>query len=647
MSSTQQANRTTGLSKSAAKKKKQGKRDPEPSSLPSISPQPVPTPAAAAQGNASQPPRSYPAQHNVPQSHPHAHPHPALPHPLPPNFDPSLFFSQGSFPTAEFTYESAEFYDETNPPPPGQPATTPFSLPFPFDYSAFGGNAQNGIAGGFNITHEDLIQTANELYRRMADPNFGSEDAYWSSLPPHLRQFIREAVPFSNNPPPNGQTRGGPINEGQQGMWTMAQQIVNAASQGMGLGPGVGAGLLGVGVTANRQYPQPGLGEELGFRRHPDAKEEEFDEEDDFDLDEPGYIAPNGDAPKKKNKKKKKKGGAGAQQPVSALEPPPAALPPPAVKQPPRQPLPPNPPNQPTLNPPPPPTTPVPAHPPPSSRAAGKQPMTNAPATNQPPARSARAAGKAPASAAPPHNHSHHNHPPPSKPASTVAGKGKAPANTPPAKIWTQSSLQDRENIRQFWLGLSEAERRDLLQIEKDAVLRKMKEQHRHACGCAVCGRKKVNIESELDQLYEQYYDELRHYAAEQRAAATGRQHPPPGAGPFPGSVEVDSTGQVTKFDHRAPDPNHLAQDDIIDDASEEYDDEEYDDEEDLEDDDIGSDEADMGDDIDDPHPPQPQRQPRPQNKAPPARAAGADDFMTFGSSLATIKGEVVSLLSV
>ena len=257
-----------------------------------------------------------------------------------------------------------------------------------------------------------------------------------------------------------------------------------------------------------------------------------------------------------------------------------------------------------------------------------------APSPGQAPARSARAAGKAPATAAPAHSHAHHNHPAPTKPST----KGKAPASTVPAKIWTQASIEDREHIRMFWLSLNEAERRDLLQIEKDSVLRKMKEQQRHACTCAVCGRKKVNIESELDQLYEQYYDELQHYAAVQRSAAVGRVMPPPGSGPFPGSVEVDATGKVTKLDHRAPDPRVVPPDDILDDASEEYDDEDYEDEDDLDEDDIASDDAAIGDDLDDP-PPQPlSRHAKSITKSVPSRLEGADDFIGFGHNLATIK---------
>ncbi|WWD21946.1 stress response protein NST1 [Kwoniella shandongensis] len=575
---------------------------------------------------------------------------PSVAPPLPPSsapdpLDPSLFnFSApGSYPV-DVQYDNNAYYDEVDVPINHQNA---FAGSYSIDYnlSLQNGGALAGLSAPFNITHDDLISAANELYKRMADPEFGADDAYWSSLPPHIRQFIRDAVPFtgtiSQNTPGNTSS--------QRTMYQMAQQIVQAASQGMGLGQGMGANLMsGVNGMNGRQYAQPSIGEELGFHRHPDAKEEEYEDEEDYDGDEQEYIAPNGDAPKKKNKKKKKKNHA------AAVEPPPTSLPPPTAKQPPRQPVPPQPPvqqqQQPALNPPPPPVTPAPAHPPPSSRAAGKQPMSNTavPAAN-PPARSARAAGKAPASAAPPHNahagHTH-NHPPAS---SKPVAKGKAPAAAPPAKIWTQSSAEDRENIRLFWLGLSEAERRDLLRIEKDAVLRKMKEQHRHSCGCAVCGRKKVNIEMELDQLYEQYYDELRSYAAEQRAAANGVKPPPNGAGPFPGSVEVDATGVVTRYDHRAPDPHVHDHDDLDGDESDEYDDEEdYGDEDELDDEDIGSDEADVGDDLDEtaqPPPPVSNRHARPPpTKTVTPRPEGGDDFLSFGANLATIKGGILTI---
>lgn len=140
------------------------------------------------------------------------------------------------------------------------------------------------------------------------------------------------------------------------------------------------------------------------------------------------------------------------------------------------------------------------ANPPPSSRAAGKQPMSYnapAPAANPPPP-SRRAASKAPiTSHAYQHNHAHH-HPSPPSSNDSAPHKPRPPANgtaqTPPAKnsqIWSTSTTEERERIKEFWLGLGEDERRNLVKIEKEAVLRKMKEQQKHSCMCAVCGRKR------------------------------------------------------------------------------------------------------------------------------------------------------------
>lgn len=152
------------------------------------------------------------------------------------------------------------------------------------------------------------------------------------------------------------------------------------------------------------------------------------------------------------------------------------------------------------------------ANPPPSSRAAGKQPMpysttttsttttTTNPSANPP--RSARAAAKAPA---PPHsyahNHPHHHPSPPSSNASAPQKQrppGGAVQNPVPAKlnskIWSTNTTEERERIKEFWLGLGEEDRRALVKVEKEAVLRKMKEQQKHSCSCAVCGRKRSVI---------------------------------------------------------------------------------------------------------------------------------------------------------
>ncbi|KAH8765389.1 stress response protein nst1 [Diaporthe sp. PMI_573] len=80
-------------------------------------------------------------------------------------------------------------------------------------------------------------------------------------------------------------------------------------------------------------------------------------------------------------------------------------------------------------------------------------------------------------------------------------------------RIWNTSSQEERERIKEFWLGLGEDERKSLVKVEKEAVLKKMKEQQKHTCSCSVCGRKRHAIEEELEGLYDAYYEELKQFA--------------------------------------------------------------------------------------------------------------------------------------
>ncbi|KAK2750981.1 Stress response protein nst1 [Myotisia sp. PD_48] len=112
-------------------------------------------------------------------------------------------------------------------------------------------------------------------------------------------------------------------------------------------------------------------------------------------------------------------------------------------------------------------------------------------------------------------------------PQSTPAGSVIRPIAPPPGllsayrsahriskdRIWNTSTHEERENIKEFWLQLGEDERRSLVKVEKEAVLRKMKEQQKHSCSCSVCGRKRTAIEEELEVLYDAYYEELEQYA--------------------------------------------------------------------------------------------------------------------------------------
>lgn len=94
-----------------------------------------------------------------------------------------------------------------------------------------------------NLTHQDLLNTANELYRRMEDPGFAQDDAYWTSLPIHLRNFIRNALPLAGNVSAGSGVLPGGVHAagGQRAMYALAQQIVSAANTGMGIGAAAAA----------------------------------------------------------------------------------------------------------------------------------------------------------------------------------------------------------------------------------------------------------------------------------------------------------------------------------------------------------------------------------------------------------------------
>ena len=94
-------------------------------------------------------------------------------------------------------------------------------------------------------------------------------------------------------------------------------------------------------------------------------------------------------------------------------------------------------------------------------------------------------------------------------------------------RIWNTSTAEERERIKEFWLGLGESERRGLVRIEKEAVLKKMKEQQKHSCSCTVCGRKRNAIEEELEVLYDAYYEELETYANHQHFGLDATTLPP------------------------------------------------------------------------------------------------------------------------
>jgi hypothetical protein len=141
-------------------------------------------------------------------------------------------------------------------------------------------------------------------------------------------------------------------------------------------------------------------------------------------------------------------------------------------------------------------------------------------------------------------------------------------------KIWNTSGPEERESIKEFWLSLGEEERRSLVKVEKDAVLKKMKEQQKHSCSCTVCGRKRVAIEEELEVLYDAYYEELEQYANHQqgdgpipltssrRFGPMGNLHPPNRLPPTAYARQPSRTARIIEnFDDQEPDEEYSEED--------------------------------------------------------------------------------------
>ena len=182
-------------------------------------------------------------------------------------------------------------------------------------------------------------------------------------------------------------------------------------------------------------------------------------------------------------------------------------------------------------------------------------------------------------------------------------------------KIWNTSSQEERERIKVFWLSLGEEERRSLVKVEKDAVLKKMKEQQKHSCSCTVCGRKRIAIEEELEVLYDAYYEELEQYANNQ---SDGR--PPPlmaGSRRFGALSGLAPPNRIPpRFTGHSPSRGRIVE--HFGDEDDDEDDEEYS-EDDVDDDDYLS-----GDD-------EPIEQ---------ITRTHANDFFNFGQNL-TVKGKL------
>ncbi|CAO3622688.1 unnamed protein product [Mucor hiemalis] len=253
------------------------------------------------------------------------------------------------------------------------------------------------------------------------------------------------------------------------------------------------------------------------------------------------------------------------------------------------------------------------------------------------------------------HNDSHHGNNSSNSKSIGSSSKMKEEDN-----FWSSTNnTEERQKIWEFWLQLGEDERRSLVKVEKEAVLRKMKEQQKHSCNCSVCGKKRTAIEDELEVLYDAYYEELEQYANHQQQTR-GSANPlhagylPSEAMYDPGYDDTDPLDEDDEDEDEDEDDEEDLDDDVdeVDSDEEEDEDDEEDDEEDEDDEDDEDDDFDDADDDDEiiTRPPIATYAERSRfeemthiRHTPLSRASPNGDHFSFGNSL-TVKGGILTV---
>lgn len=152
--------------------------------------------------------------------------------------------------------------------------------------------------------------------------------------------------------------------------------------------------------------------------------------------------------------------------------------------------------------------------------------------------------------------------------------------------------------------------------------------------------------------LYDAYYEELEQYAIHQQQyqSSGGKITPPPGPGPFPGSVALDKNGgligaPISKHPTRGirQPVNGMRGRKVPPDSADEYDDDDYEDDEDDYDDE--EEEEEEEDDDDDPGDRKLGQRRRVSGRGPISRRAnGREDFLNFGSLTAAGPGNILTV---
>jgi hypothetical protein len=113
------------------------------------------------------------------------------------------------------------------------------------------------------------------------------------------------------------------------------------------------------------------------------------------------------------------------------------------------------------------------------------------------------------------------------------------PQNNRYHNIWDSASIEEQENLKLFWESLGHEQKMDLVRIDKKSIMDLFRQEnrakHNHSgndtasngtnlnnssqdhCACKYCGRRSNVIEDELDNIYDNHFDDIIDFIHEVR----------------------------------------------------------------------------------------------------------------------------------
>lgn len=97
------------------------------------------------------------------------------------------------------------------------------------------------------------------------------------------------------------------------------------------------------------------------------------------------------------------------------------------------------------------------------------------------------------------------------------------------ANIWDNSSVEEQENLKRYWESLDESQKMKLVKIDKKSIMELFRSEAKAAlahhqaqqatnhCTCSYCGRRSNVIEDELENIYDNHFDDIIDFIHEVR----------------------------------------------------------------------------------------------------------------------------------